>query len=367
MIINYYYYQNIILSKMMNLGFKYQPHNENHYSQDNKHTIKKEIIARGRCLNHQDIQTSIFGIPRECKRCAKEYELNIEIEEIKNKIKMDKKLTDIVDNNHHQEVKEPYVGEIEIQTLSDVLTSEIELQTQTFSEVVKVDIGTQTTVLIKEIETQTFSEVVKVDTEQQPEVLIKEIETQPPMVEIKSTTKQQNEVTKESKIVKKYLPILASSMAQINPIIDKNIKENVIDGIMYTLCEVKLPGYYRMPYRTQKWFKIRQHTDVICTPSCAFNINRSKKQHNISIKNCDDTEYLIGDIAKIRQMLNSSYTFLNGATIVTEYPPLICPSYKMVNGEWVNNTHINNKTFSTREWCDFSYINAEKVLSYFKV
>jgi hypothetical protein len=65
-------------------------------------------------------------------------------------------------------------------------------------------------------------------------------------------------------------------------------------------------------------------------------------------------------------LINNSYTYFNGAKIVTEFPPLKYPTYKKVDGDWVIN-HIPNKTFAMREWCDITYMNAEKILNHFKV
>jgi hypothetical protein len=63
---------------MLNIGLKY--HGENHYAEDTKHSVNKEVIKKGFCSKHNDIKINILGglFNRECKRCSHEYELNIE-------------------------------------------------------------------------------------------------------------------------------------------------------------------------------------------------------------------------------------------------------------------------------------------------
>ena len=330
----------------MSVGLKYHNHNENHYSKDTQHSIKKEIITTGRCLKHPDIQIYMLGglIPKECKRCAKEYKLNIEIEQIKNKIQICEKLTELDDKYQTIETQScSEVFKVDMGTQTEVFTAEIEIQTETQSQVVKVDVVTQTEVFTTEIEIQTD----EIKATKEPQIYDK------PKPIIQKTVMKKCPIVKREKI--KY-PIKY-------PLIEKTISEAVIDGIIYTLCEVKLPQYDWQPYTniiTQKWFKIKQNDFTTSAPT-----GMSRTKFCEIIKNRDETEYLIGDIMAIRKNINLSYTYFNGAKILTQYPPLMYPQYKMVDGEWVKN-HVINKSFTTREWCDFGYCNAEKILSHFK-
>jgi hypothetical protein len=77
-----------------------------------------------------------------------------------------------------------------------------------------------------------------------------------------------------------------------------------------------------------------------------------------------ETEYIV-DSKWFRYACDSSYTFYNGGYIITEYPPLINPTYYIVNGEIIQiPTHMNDicPTFTTREWYNISYLNSKQIL-----
>ena len=136
------------------------------------------------------------------------------------------------------------------------------------------------------------------------------------------------------------------------PCIDSIISEAVIDNVKYTLCNVKFGER-----TSDKWFRVEFIPPMFNKISLQFQPQPQEQ---------DKTVYLIGDVIKIRQLINNSYTFYNGAQILTQRPPLMYPSYKLENGAFVTN-HIPDKTFETRQWCDFTYLNAEKVMNHFKI
>lgn len=298
---------------MLNLGLKYQNHNEHHFSEDTLYSIKKEVVKNGRCLRHQDITINMLGglITRECKRCAAEYRLNEEIKEIENKL----------------QICVPLIN------TSDITTNKKEIETQTIFKIDKVDMGTQTDNLTSEMETQTFTETGNDDVKIVQNV---ELEDNDP-----------NDVKYGS------------------PVITKIIAEIVINYVVYSLCEVNIwEGTARSPIVTKKYFKVKQYDET----QLRSQIERNKA---IRVRMAfgggalrSHGEYLIGDITKIRNMLNLSYTFYNGAKILTEHPPLMYPGYKMADGKFVMN-HIANKKNTDFEWCDLSYRNAEEVLTKF--
>jgi hypothetical protein len=128
------------------------------------------------------------------------------------------------------------------------------------------------------------------------------------------------------------------------PIVENVIREAVIDNVRYKLCNVIVCEYSRK----EKWFQVELD-----------------QTHKL-FKKTDKKIYLIGSIVKIRQRINNSWTDFNGARIVSQSPPLMYPSFKLEGDRFVIN-HLPNKTFASVEWCDFTYMNAEKVMKHFNL
>jgi hypothetical protein len=144
------------------------------------------------------------------------------------------------------------------------------------------------------------------------------------------------------------------------PCIDSVIDEAVIDRVKYTLCNVKFGER-----STEKWFRVELDPETRPRPR-PFG----KKQ------DLDKNVYLIGDVTGIRHLIKNSYTFYNGANIVTQYPPLMYPVFKMEDGKFISQPGdrfenggfvAGGRTFENRKWCDFTYMNAEKVMKHFKL
>lgn len=148
------------------------------------------------------------------------------------------------------------------------------------------------------------------------------------------------------------------------PCIDSVIGEAVIDNVKYTLFNLKFSER-----STEKWFRVELVHNM--PPMCKKKIPHQSQQEQ------DKNVYLIGGITEIRHLINGSYTFYNGAKIVTQYPPLMYPLYKMEDGRIVmqnigdrfeNGGYVpGGRTFETRQWCDFTYLNAEKIMNHFKI
>ena len=164
-----------------------------------------------------------------------------------------------------------------------------------------------------------------------------------------------------------YLPKQPQPIPNTNriyPCIDSLIGEAVIDNVKYTLFNVKFGER-----TSDKWFRVELVHNM--HPMCKKKIPHQSQQEQ------DNNVYLIGDITAIRHLINNSYTFYNGAKIVTQYPPLMYPLFKMEDGRIVvqniGNRFENGgfvtceRTFETRQWCDFTYLNAEKVMNHFKI
>ena len=145
------------------------------------------------------------------------------------------------------------------------------------------------------------------------------------------------------------------------PCIDSVIDEAVIDRVKYTLCNIKFGER-----STEKWFRVELDPETRPRP-----LPFGKKQ------DLDKNVYLIGDVTGIRHLINNSYTFYNGANIVTQYPPLMYPLFKMEDGKFITQNIgdrfenggfvAGGRTFENRKWCDFTYMNAEKVMKHFKL
>lgn len=133
---------------MMNLGLKYHSHTETHYSADTKHSVAKEIVKTGRCLKHPDIQIHMFGglITKECKRCAKEYKINIEIEQITKKI-INSELT----STEIEDKLETTFVNADIRTEKNL---KVDVSCQT-DRILKVDVSTQINKNVSSFECQT--------------------------------------------------------------------------------------------------------------------------------------------------------------------------------------------------------------------
>jgi hypothetical protein len=145
----------------------------------------------------------------------------------------------------------------------------------------------------------------------------------------------------------------------ISKITDKSV---TLNDITYTLCEVKVLEHSWIPTSkilTQMWIKYK-HNGKKINPRFPGNMDTEIYD--------TETEYIV-ELDAIRSVYDNSFYRHNGAYIVSEYPGLVNPICKVVNGEIVQiPRHISDilPTFPTRKWYNFSYLNSKQILEWFK-
>ena len=331
---------------MLNLGLRYNPHNETHYSEDTEHSIKKEVVKTGRCLKHQDISITMFAglITKECKRCAEEYRLNLEIERIKNNIAREKYFND------NLLIKEENIicfkSTSEIGTQTEIVTNEFETQT----EIVTNEIESQTDFSNNEIETQTdFSNN---EIQIQPEI---NIQTKAVIKLIENTN---NTLGNINIPVKELLPFTEPKLLAE--------KECDIDcyKVQFILYEGKQLEHSWIPTSkllTKKWLKYKI---IGLSKHASLNYKNypGSIPKNIDPNNLDKTEYF-NEIDKISYIQNNAHVFYNGAYIRSEAQPLAQPSYKIINNELIR--HHENKSYDKMLWYDIDFDKSTNILRLF--
>jgi hypothetical protein len=289
------------------LGLKY--HGENHFAEDTKHSTNKEVIKKGFCLKHPDIKiNNFFGlISNECKRCAEEYELIIETEKLKNKIKIDNltKYSKKINDDETQTDFKKSLCEIETQTDFNISYPKIEIQKNYESSLNN----------LKKSLSEFELELSKIDTQINFKIYLSNIDNNIEGIKYQLVTERK-------------------TMNSIS--ILKELDKKTFDNIIYTLCEIK----FNETKKIEKWFKVKKNND----------------------------EYLIGNLDNIIQNNRRSYTFFNGAMIWSDYIPVLRPTYKIINNNFYSTngklTELNAQI--KYEWYDMHGIYSEKILKDFK-
>ena len=336
---------------MLNLGLRYNPHNERHYSEDTEHSIKKEVVKTGRCLKHQDISITMFAglITKECKRCAEEYRLNLEIERIKNNIAREKYFNDKLLIKEENIICFKNTSEIGTQT--ELVTNEIETQT----ELVTNEIETQTELVTNEIETQT--ELVTNEIKTQTKLVTNEIEIQP---EINIQTKR---------VLKKKIINVNEPIKELFPFTEPKLlaeKECDIDyfKVQFILYEGKQLEHSWIPTSkllTKKWLKYKI-IGLSKNASLNYKTFPGNIPKNIDPNNLDKTEYF-NEIDKISYIQHNSHNFYNGAYIMNDHQGFVQPSYKIINTELIK--HHENKSYDKMSWYDINFNKSTQILRLF--
>jgi len=209
------------------LGLKY--HGENHYAEDTKHRTNKEVIKKGFCLKHPDIKISkLYGlISNECKRCAEEYELIIETEKLKNKIKIDNltKYSKQLNDDDTQTDFTKSLCEIDTQTDFDMKYQKIEIQKNYESTLSN----------LKKSLAEFELELSKIDTQINFKINLSDID--------KSIEGIKYQLVTERKMM--------NSISIIKELDKKNF-----NNIIYTLCEIKFNENVKR--KNEKWFKVKK-------------------------------------------------------------------------------------------------------------
>lgn len=308
---------------MLNLGLRYNPHNETHYSEDTEHSIKKEVVKTGRCLKHQDISITMFAglITKECKRCAEEYRLNLEIERIKNNIAREKYFND------NLLIKEENI-------ICFKSTSEI---------------GTQTEIVTNEIETQT-------------ELLTNDIQIQPEInIQTKTCIRKKQCYTKSNlnMPIKELIPFTEPKI-----LAEKECDIDYYYKVQFILYEGKQLEHSWIPTSkllTKKWLKYKI---IGLSKHASLNYKNypGSIHKNIDPNNLDKTEYF-NEIDKLSYIQKNSHNFYNGAYIMNDQQGFAQPSYKIINNELIR--HHENKSYDKMLWYDIDFNKSTQILRLF--